>query len=256
MNLLLILFSSALAVQTTTPKPTTPPAPTTRGTPAAPKPAAPKVAPKPAAATPKPAAAAAPLTDEQKAIYAIGLSIQRSLRPFALTPAELELLKKGITDAAAGKPAENLEELEPKIDELARARAATVLAQEKVAAKAYVDKAAAATGAVRTPSGLVYRETTAGSGASPKASDTVKVHYRGTLIDGSEFDSSYRRNQPATFPLGGVIPCWTEGVQLMKTGGKATLVCPSNIAYGDGGRPGIPGGATLIFEIELIEIGG
>jgi FKBP-type peptidyl-prolyl cis-trans isomerase FkpA len=82
----------------------------------------------------------------------------------------------------------------------------------------------------------------------------VKVHYRGTLIDGTEFDSSYKRNAPATFPLGGVIRCWTEGVQLMKVGGKATLVCPSDLAYGDGGRPSIPGGATLVFEIELLEI--
>lgn len=208
------------------------------------------------ATTPKPAVSPAPLTDEQKAIYGLGLSVYRSLRPFALTPAELELLKKGIADAAAGKPTEKLEELEPKIDELMRARAAIAVDQEKAAAKAYIDKAAAAPGAVKTTSGLVYRETAPGSGASPKATDTVKVHYRGTLIDGSEFDSSFRRNQPATFPLGRVIPCWTEGVQLMKAGGKATLVCPSNLAYGDGGQSGIPGGATLIFEIELIEIGG
>jgi FKBP-type peptidyl-prolyl cis-trans isomerase FkpA len=85
----------------------------------------------------------------------------------------------------------------------------------------------------------------------------VKVNYRGTLIDGTEFDSSYKRNQPAQFPLSGVIRCWTEGVQKMKVGGKARLVCPSEIAYGDSGRPPtIPGGATLIFEIELLEIGG
>jgi FKBP-type peptidyl-prolyl cis-trans isomerase FkpA len=83
------------------------------------------------------------------------------------------------------------------------------------------------------------------------------VNYRGTLIDGTEFDSSYKRNQPAQFPLSGVIRCWTEGVQKMKVGGKARLVCPSEIAYGDNGRPPtIPGGATLIFEIELLEIGG
>lgn len=195
-------------------------------------------------------------TDEQKAIYAVGLSVYRSLRPFALSAAELEILKKGIADAAAGKPAEKLEEWESKIDDLIRARAATVVAQEKLAAKAYLEKAAAAPGAVKAASGLVYRETTPGLGAMPKASDTVKVHYRGTLIDGTEFDSSYKRNQPATFPLGNVIPCWTEGVQRMKVGGKAVLVCPSDTAYGDGGRPTIPGGATLIFEIELLEIAG
>ncbi len=112
-------------------------------------------------------------------------------------------------------------------------------------------------GAVKTTSGLVYRELQAGTGASPKATDMVKVHYRGTLINGTEFDSSYKRNEPATFPLNQVIPCWTEGVQKMKIGGKSQLVCPSALAYGDrGAPPDIPGGATLIFEIELLGIGG
>ena len=125
------------------------------------------------------------------------------------------------------------------------------------ASKAYLEKAAAMPGATRTSSGLVYRELTPGTGASPKVTDTVKVHYRGTLVDGTEFDSSYKRNEPAQFPLNRVIPCWTEGVQKMKVGGKSQLVCPSSIAYGDGGSPPvIPGGATLIFEIELLGIGG
>jgi len=194
-------------------------------------------------------------TDEQKQIYALGLSISRSLKPFSLSPAELEIVKRAMTDAAAGKPAVNLEEWGPRIDDLISAREAKGSAQEKVAGKAYADKFVATPGAVKTPSGLIYRESLPGLGASPKATDPVKVHYRGTLIDGSEFDSSYKRNQPATFPLNGVIKCWTEGVQMMKVGGKATLVCPSELAYGDGGRPGIPGGATLIFDIELIEIG-
>jgi FKBP-type peptidyl-prolyl cis-trans isomerase FkpA len=103
---------------------------------------------------------------------------------------------------------------------------------------------------------LIYRELRAGTGASPKATDTVKVNYRGTLVDGTEFDSSYKRNEPAEFPLTNVIKCWTEGVQKMKIGGKSRLVCPSDIAYGDDGRPGIPGGAALVFEIELLQIGG
>lgn len=120
--------------------------------------------------------------------------------------------------------------------------------------KAYLDKAAAEPGAQKTASGLVYRVVTAGSGASPKATDTVKVHYRGTLTSGKQFDSSYG-GPPAEFPLNRVIPCWTEGVQLMKVGGKSTLVCPSSIAYGESGAPpDIPGGATLIFEIELLGI--
>jgi FKBP-type peptidyl-prolyl cis-trans isomerase FkpA len=123
--------------------------------------------------------------------------------------------------------------------------------------KTYLDKAAAEPGAIRTASGLVYKELKPGTGASPSAADVVKVHYRGTLLDGTEFDSSYKRNEPAQFPLNQVIPCWTEGVQKMKIGGKSKLVCPSSIAYGDRGRPPvIPGGATLIFEIELLGIGG
>jgi FKBP-type peptidyl-prolyl cis-trans isomerase FkpA len=120
--------------------------------------------------------------------------------------------------------------------------------------KAFLDKAAAEPGAQRTSSGLVYRVITAGSGASPKATDTVKVHYRGTLTNGKQFDSSYG-GPPAEFPLNRVIPCWTEGVQMMKVGGKSQLVCPSSIAYGEtGAPPTIPGGATLVFEIELLGI--
>jgi FKBP-type peptidyl-prolyl cis-trans isomerase FkpA len=123
-------------------------------------------------------------------------------------------------------------------------------------AQAYLDKAAAEPGATKTASGLVYRELRAGTGKSPTASDTVKVNYRGTLVDGTEFDSSYKRNEPISFPLSGVIACWTEGVQKMKVGGKSQLVCPSSIAYGDPGSPPvIPGGATLIFEVELLGIG-
>jgi FKBP-type peptidyl-prolyl cis-trans isomerase FkpA len=122
--------------------------------------------------------------------------------------------------------------------------------------QAYLEKAAAEPGATKTSSGLVYRELKPGTGASPKVSDIVKVNYRGTLVDGTEFDSSYKRNEPATFPLGQVIPCWTEGVQKMKVGGKSQLVCPSSIAYGERGSPPvIPGGATLIFEVELLGIG-
>ncbi len=111
-------------------------------------------------------------------------------------------------------------------------------------------------GAVVSPSGLVYKSIREGKGASPTAADTVKVHYRGTFADGSEFDSSYARNAPAQFPLGGVIPCWTEGVQKMKVGGKAKLTCPASIAYGQRGAGGgkIPPNTPLQFEVELLEI--
>ncbi len=215
---------------------------------------APSAPHKPAAAAP--AAESKPMTDEEKTIYALGLSVYRSLGQFDLSPAELEILKQSLTDSESGKPAVDLNAWGPKIDAFAQARAARVAEREKAASAAYLAKAAAAPGAVKTDSGMIYQELRAGAGASPQATDTVKVNYRGTLVNGTEFDSSYKRSEPAEFPLNGVIPCWTEGVQKMKVGGKATLVCPSGLAYGDQGRPSIPGGATLIFEIELLEIGG
>jgi len=129
-----------------------------------------------------------------------------------------------------------------------------VVEREKAASTAFLAKASTESGATKTESGLIYREVRPGTGDSPKATDTVKVNYRGTLVNGTEFDSSYKRNEPAQFPLNGVVRCWTEGVQKMKIGGKSVLICPSDLAYGDQGRPGIPGGATLIFEIELLSI--
>ena len=243
---LLLAPAAALAQgATTTPKPVQKPAQKPPvSAPAAPKPAAPTTA----ARTP------APLTDDQKPIYALGLLMQRSLDQFDLSAAELDIVKRALSDAAARKPAIDIEEWGPKIEAFAGARAARVVARERAASGAYLAKAAAEPGVVRTDSGLIYRDLSAGTGSSPTANDTVKVHYRGTLINGTEFDSSYRRNEPAQFPLGGVIPCWTEGVQKMKVGGKARLVCPSDLAYGDAGRPSIPGGATLLFEVELLEI--
>lgn len=115
--------------------------------------------------------------------------------------------------------------------------------------------AAVETKEVKTPSGIGITTLKEGSGDSPKSTDTVKVHYRGILTDGKEFDSSYKRGQPTSFPLNRVIPCWTEGVQTMKVGGQAKLVCPSNLAYGPRGIPGtIPPDAPLVFEVELLEI--
>lgn len=139
--------------------------------------------------------------------------------------------------------------------------AAAMLLAGAPAAQAQTDPAVAQAvseaGAVVTKTGLVYRSIKEGEGASPAASDTVKVHYRGTFPDGREFDSSYKRNQPTEFPLNRVIPCWTEGVQRMKTGGKAKLTCPASIAYGERGAGGvIPPNATLQFEIELLAING
>jgi FKBP-type peptidyl-prolyl cis-trans isomerase FkpA len=133
-----------------------------------------------------------------------------------------------------------------------------LLSMASVAAENPVTTAAAKEpNAVSTASGMVYRSLKDGTGASPKASDTVKVHYRGTLPDGKEFDSSYKRNEAIEFPLSRVIPCWTEGVQLMKVGGKAKLTCPPATAYGDRGAGNvIPPKATLLFEVELLAING
>ena len=141
---------------------------------------------------------------------------------------------------------------------LATLAAALSFATTSHAADAALAAAAKEAGAVVTASGLVYRSLKDGSGASPKASDTVKVNYRGTFPDGKEFDSSYKRNKAIEFPLANVIPCWTEGVQRMKIGGKAKLTCPASIAYGSRGAGGgaIPPNATLLFEVELLAING
>jgi FKBP-type peptidyl-prolyl cis-trans isomerase FkpA len=194
------------------------------------------------------------MNDDEKTIYAIGLSIASNLTALDLSPHELQLVTQALQDAAAGKPAVNLQEWGPRIRQLGQARATRALAKQKADGQAYIEKAMTQPGTTKTDSGLVYREITPGTGASPKAADTVKVHYRGTLIDGTEFDSSYKNNTPASFPLSGVIPCWTEGVQKMKVGGKSILVCPSDLAYRDEGQSVIPGGATLIFQIELLDV--
>jgi FKBP-type peptidyl-prolyl cis-trans isomerase FkpA len=201
-----------------------------------------------------PAAAGIPQTDDEKTLYAAGLVLARSLKALDLSAAELEIVRRALADAHAGKPSLDLDEWGPKIQGLAAARGERIVAREKETSAAYLAKAAGAANAIRTDSGIVYTETLAGTGASPTADDRVKVHYRGTLIDGTEFDSSYARDEPAEFPLTGVIRCWTEGVQRMKPGGKARMVCPSDLAYGDRGNNAIPGGAALVFEIELLEI--
>jgi FKBP-type peptidyl-prolyl cis-trans isomerase FkpA len=194
-------------------------------------------------------------TDQDKTLHALGLGIYKSIEVFKLTPEEFDRVIDGMRAARAGTPAIKFEEYQGKIGELARARMSSNSGPRKEADAKAVAALTADPKAQKLPSGLVLIPITEGKGPAPKATDKVKVHYQGTLVDGQEFDSSYKRGQPVTFPLNGVIPCWTEGVQLMKVGGKAKLVCPSAIAYGDSGRPPvIPGGATLIFEIELLGI--
>ena len=195
-------------------------------------------------------------TEEQKTLYALGLAISRSLGPFNLSATDLEAVEAGLTDGSLHKaPKVELETYGPKIRQLQEARAALVAEAEKKASQAFLDQAAAEKGATKTASGLILITITPGTGASPKATDTVKVNYEGKLTDGTVFDSSVQRGEPVTFPLNKVIKCWTEAVQLMKVGGKSRLICPSDLAYGDrGAPPQIKPGATLVFEVELLGI--
>lgn len=201
-------------------------------------------------------AATGPQTEEDKTLYALGAAVARNIQPFSLTEAELKQVQAGFADGALGKKSDfDIQSYFPKIQELQTARVAKAAEGEKKAGEEFLAKASKEQGARQTPTGLVYSETKAGDGPVPKSTDTVKVHYHGTLTDGTVFDSSVQRNEPATFPLNGVIPCWTEGVQMMKVGGKAKLICPASIAYGDrGAPPDIKPGATLVFEVELLGI--
>jgi len=201
------------------------------------------------------AAEPAAMNEEQKTLYAIGLSVARSLSVFDLTAAELGYVKQGLTDAFSGKNGDvELTSYNVKIQEMARARRKALGEKQANAGKDFLEKAAAEKGAVKTASGMVYKPLAEGKGEFPKSDDIVKVNYRGTLIDGKEFDSSYKRGRALEFKLDNVIKCWVEGLQKMKPGGKARLVCPPNLAYGDNGAGElILPGATLAFEVELLE---
>jgi FKBP-type peptidyl-prolyl cis-trans isomerase FkpA/FKBP-type peptidyl-prolyl cis-trans isomerase FklB len=202
------------------------------------------------------AASSDPSNDDQKTLYALGLAISQSLGTFSLNETELDMVKHGITDGVLKRPQKvDLQTFGPKIQLLQQSRLAMIAEGEKKAGAAFLTKAAAEKGATKTESGIVITPIKPGSGATPKATDTVKVHYHGTLTDGTVFDSSVKRGEPATFPLDKVIKCWTEGVQQIKVGGKSRLVCPANLAYGDAGSPPvIKPGSTLVFDVDLLEI--
>lgn len=201
-------------------------------------------------------------TEKEKLSYSIGMEIGSNLKRQAID-VEVDLLLKGLRDGFSGAKT-LLTEQEAR--QILTAFQKEMVAKQKEAAKvlgeknkkegeAFLAENKKKPGVVTLPSGLQYKVIKAGSGKKPKATDTVKTHYRGTLIDGTEFDSSYRRGEPATFPVNGVIRGWTEALQLMEEGAKWQLFIPSHLAYGErGAGPLIGPNATLIFEVELLSV--
>jgi FKBP-type peptidyl-prolyl cis-trans isomerase FkpA len=198
-----------------------------------------------------------PTTDEQKTLYALGLAINQSLNNFNLSEPEFELVKSGITDGFFKRPPKvDLKAFGLKISELQQARASVIAEAEKKVGAAFLAKAATEPGAKKTESGAILITIKEGNGATPKIADIVKVHYLGTLVDGTVFDGSAKQGgNPATLRVSEMSKCWVEGIQQIKVGGKSKLVCPSTLAYRDKGLPPlIKPGATLVFEIELLEV--
>ena len=198
-----------------------------------------------------------PASEQDRTLYALGQLIGQPVANAALTEEELRMVAAGLDDMALGRgSAVDMERYAPLARTFMQARIQAEAEAELVEARAFLEREAGVDGAVRTDSGIVIREIAPGEGASPGAADTVRVHYHGTLRTGDVFDSSVDRGEPATFPLNGVIACWTEGLQTMRVGGTSRLVCPPELAYGASGPPGIPGNAALVFEVELLEIVG
>lgn len=195
-------------------------------------------------------------SEEDKIFYSMGAMQGRSLQMLGLSDSEISKVYKGYFDSAKNNNLEvDIQAFQPKIQNLFRERMKKVSEVNVTKGKEFLDKAAKEAGAKTTESGLVYLTITEGTGAAPKATDTVEVHYHGTLTDGTVFDSSVERAKTAKFPLNAVIKGWTEGLQLMKEGGKTKFTIPAELAYGDtGAPPKIPGGSTLIFEVELIKV--
>ena len=202
---------------------------------------------KPAKAKPAP---------DKNTLYTLGVMASRNLNDLSLSPAQVGMMEKGMADTLAGKKsAVDVAAYEPKVQEYAKAKVGAAAEARKAKEATGAAEYATKPGAQKSASGLIYIPVKAGTGAAPAATDKVKVNYEGKLMDGTVFDSSYKRGQPIEFGLNQVIPCWTEGVQKMKVGGEATLVCPPNIAYGERGAPGaIPPNATLVFKVELLGV--
>ena len=218
-------------------------------------PAAPAAAPAPAAVPAKPAFTDAQLIEEFG--WFIGKRV--GLTELEFSAGELETLIKGFRSAAEGKDSPyELEKIGPLMDDFMQKKQAAYVAKLKTKNLAvnndFFTKLKENKNVVELPSGLRYEIVSPGNGPAPKATETVRVHYTGKLIDGTEFDSSVKRGEPAEFPLDQVIAGWTEGIQKMNKGGKIKLYVPPHLAYGDDGRPGIPPGSTLVFDVELLDI--
>ena len=197
-------------------------------------------------------------TQKQKASYGVGMNVGKSFRS-DLIDLDIDAFMTGFKDALAGKEslvsAADLEKAMAELRADVSKRTDERMATNKKAGEEFLAKNKTAKDVKTTESGVQYIVEKEGAGPNPKATDTVKVHYRGTLIDGTEFDSSYKRNEPATFPVGGVIKGWTEALLKMKVGSKWKVFIPSDLAYGDNGQPPvIPPASVLIFEIELLSI--
>lgn len=196
-------------------------------------------------------------TDQEKASYAIGQQIGRSLKmqnADVVVPSLVAGMNDAITDKEAKLKPEEMQAALQKMQEGAMKKAMEEAEKNQKIGDEWLAKNKTADGWKSTESGLQYKVEKEGSGSSPKETDTVKVHYTGTLIDGKKFDSSRDRNEPAEFPVNGVIPGWTEALKLMKPGASWKLAIPAKLAYGPQGRPGIPPNSTLQFDVELLEV--
>jgi FKBP-type peptidyl-prolyl cis-trans isomerase FkpA/FKBP-type peptidyl-prolyl cis-trans isomerase FklB len=200
--------------------------------------------------------AAAPSSEDEKTLYALGVLISRNLESFQLSSAEFKTVQAGLADGFNHRASVDAEAYNPKVQALQRTRVAAIDEHQKQAGQAYLDKAAALPGAQKTASGMVFISVVEGKGVTPARTDRVLVNYEGKLIDGTVFDSSAKHGgQPVSLSVSGVIPCWTEALGLMKVGGKSRVICPSSLAYGDrGAMPTIMPGATLEFNVELVDI--
>jgi len=197
----------------------------------------------------------APETEEQKALYAIGAAMSRSTGRLELTEAEIKEFLRGFSDGLAGKAElENPEEFGPAFEAFMNQRMEEVGAREKAAAETFLAEAAAAEGATRSETGLIFLEQNAGEGDPPKVDEVVEVHYIGTLRDGTVFDSSRERGEPDTIQLARTVECWKQALPQMRPGGRALVTCPAGLAFGDRGTDSVKPGAALRFDIELIKV--